>query len=114
MGDFGFLGRVGENPQYLFFSHDEIFPAVNRDLSPRIFPEQNAITWLHLQWNDAAVYFYFAPSDRQHFAFLWFVFGSVRNDDASTCGFLLFNAPHQNAIVKRCELDRQLPTSAME
>src|ERR1700733_756641 len=92
-----------QNAENLFLTHNEEFLAIDLDLSPGILAKQNAVAGLDVEREDLAFVIRLALANGNHFTLLGLFLGGVRDDDATPDGFALFNAAHQDAVVKRCK-----------
>ena len=71
---------------------------------PEYLPNRMLIAGLDVEREDLAFVVRLALADGDHFTFLGLFLGGVRDDDAAPDGFALFDAAHQDAIVKRGEV----------
>src|SRR6516225_3067307 len=95
------LGGAGNDAENFFFAHDDEVFAIELDLGASVLAEQYAIAFFHSEREDLAVFVDFAFASGDDFAFLRFVFGGVRDDDATTGGLGLFDAADQDAVMQR-------------
>ena len=74
--------------RYVFLAEDQILLVIHRDVVAGVFAEQDPVPRLHVQ-RYALSFFDLSRPDGDHFAFLRFLFGRVRNDDAAFRRLLL-------------------------
>src|SRR5271165_4619324 len=90
-----------QNAENFFLTHNEEFLAIDLDLSSRILAEQDAVAGLDVEREHLALVIRLALANGNDFTLLGLFLGGVRDDDATPYGFALFDAAHQNAVVKR-------------
>src|SRR5271157_442985 len=100
-GRFRCAADLGED---FVFLEDEKFLVVDLDVVAAVFAEQDAVTGLDVEGNQLAL-FAAAVAHGDDFAFLRLFLGRVRDDDAALHGLLLFQPPHQHAVVQRSDVD---------
>src|SRR5690625_146994 len=89
-------------------TQEHVLLCVHGDVVARVFSEQNAVTNFDLQLLALAVLVEFARSYGDHFAFLLFFFGAIRNEDTA-CAFLFaFCTLDKYAIIQRFYVHRFL------
>jgi hypothetical protein len=89
-----------QNAEYFFLTHNEEFLAIDLDLGSRLLAEKDAVACLDVEREDFAFVVRLTLTNGNHFALLGLFLGGVWDDDATPNRFALFNAAHQNAVVK--------------
>src|SRR5215471_10841322 len=75
--------------------------ALELDLAAGIFSEQDLVAGFYFERNELAVFLVgLALPYRDNLAFLWFLLGSVGDDDATLGLFLFLDSPDQYAIAQ--------------
>src|SRR6185503_3960777 len=90
-----------DDSQNLVFTHDQELFAIQLDFGSAVFPEQDTVARLNVQGLTRTVFFVFSVAGCHYFTFLGFFLGGVGDNYAAADLFSLFNASHDNAIVKR-------------
>src|ERR1700693_620443 len=92
-----------EDAEDFFLTHDEELFAVELDLGAGVLAEEDVVASLDIEGEDLAFVVGLTLTDGDHFALLGLFLGGVGDDDAAADALALFNAPDQDAIVKRSE-----------
>ena len=103
------MGLLLEHPHDVAFLHDQVFDAIDLDLGARPLAEQDPITRLDVNRDELAGFVTPSRTDGDDFALLRFLFGGIRNDDASGSLFFGLDALDHNSIMKRTEFHGRLP-----
>src|SRR4029077_18150246 len=88
--------------------HDPQFLAVDLDLGARPFPEQHSIAGLDIERLHLSVFPTRPRPDSNGLAFHRLFLGGIGNDDPSRRLRLLFDTPHEHAILQRSEFHEKL------
>src|SRR5262245_57245084 len=81
-------------------AQDGVLLAVDLDLAAGVFAEEDAVALLDVERAHRPVLEDPAVADRDHAPLLGFLLGGVGNDDPAFALLLLFDAPHEDAIVQ--------------
>src|SRR5205823_11152698 len=92
-----FLRSTGDDSEDFLLFHDEEVFSVNLDLGTGVLAEQNAVAFFYREGKKLAFVIGLALPNREDFAFLWLIFGRIRDDDAASSCASFFYSPHQNA-----------------
>src|SRR5580704_11482496 len=96
------LGGAAELRENFFFAEDQQFFAIDLDFGPAVLTEEHAIANVYVQRHTLAL-FTLAGADGDYFAFLRLFLSGIGDNDAALNGFLVFNTPHDHAVVERCD-----------
>src|SRR5258708_26129803 len=86
-----------------FFAHDEELFAVQLNFGAGVLAEEELVASLHVEREYFALVVGLALTDGDDFARLGLLFCGVRDNDATTDAFALFDAANQNAVMQRCK-----------
>src|SRR5271167_2618571 len=92
-----------DDAEAFFLAHDQILFSIELDLSARVLAKQNGVASLHVEREHLALVVRLALANRDHLALLRLLFCGIRDDDAATNAFALFNAPDQNPVMQWCK-----------
>src|SRR5579864_5013279 len=88
----------------VFFAHDHELFTVDLHLVPAVLAEQDLVADLHIERPDRAVFENLALADRHDLSLHRLLSRGIGNDDAAGGGTLLFQAFHDDAVMKRTNL----------
>src|SRR5579864_817070 len=88
----------------VFFAHDHELFTVDLHLVPAVLAEQDLVADLHIERPDRAVFENLALADRDDLSLHRLLGRGIGNDDAAGGGTLLFQAFHDDAVMKRTNL----------
>src|SRR5437899_1306423 len=98
-----FFGRTRNDAKNFFLFHNEEIVSIEFDLGTGVLAEQNAVAFLHRKWEQLAFIVGLALAHRDDSALLWFIFGRIGDDEASSRSSRFFYAAHQDAVMERCK-----------
>src|SRR5579862_2810605 len=87
-----------DNSEDVVFAQDEQVFALELELTPRIFAEQNFVPRLHFDRNQLAVVVIFPLADGDDLAFLRFFLGGIRDNNPALGPLLFLDALNENPI----------------
>src|SRR6266851_1525168 len=88
---------ASDDSENLVLAHDQQLFTVDLDFRTGVLAEQNTVAGLNIQGLTRSVFFVLARSGRNHFAFLRFLFGAVRNNNSAAHLFAFVNSLHDHA-----------------
>src|SRR5579863_3233151 len=88
----------------VFFAHDHEIFTVDLDLIPAVLAEEDPVADLHIEGTDLAVFENLALADRHDLPLHRLLSRGIGNHDAARGGTLLFQAFHNDAVMKRTNL----------
>src|SRR5262249_2692770 len=94
------FGRGLDHAEDVVLSQDQVFVAVELNLGPGVFPEQDPVAGFEVDRDPLAVVEQLAVAYRQNFSFLRLLFGRVRNVQTASHLLLLLQPAHDDAVVE--------------
>src|SRR5215472_17320587 len=99
----GSLGRAAQLRQDLLLAKDEVLFIFNLYFRTAVLAKEDTVASLDVERDQLAL-LALAGADSDDFALHGLFFRRVRDDDATLDRFLLFNAPHDDAVVERGQM----------
>src|SRR5207237_8505144 len=94
------LGGTRNDAKNFFFFHNEEIPSIKLDLGTGVLAEQNAVAFLHRKWEQLAFIVGLAIPHGDDSTLLWFIFGRIGDNEASSRSSRFFYAAHQDAVME--------------
>src|SRR5262245_37844111 len=93
-----------EDGEDVVLAKDRVLLAVDLDLAAGVLAEEDAVALLHLEGSHRSVLEDPTVANGDDAPLLGLLLGGVGDDDAAFALLLLFDAPHEDAIVQGSEL----------